>query len=121
MHQIGAVLYLAWGGLHLLAAHQVYKLGSETPSGMVQGRIFQSAWNLAFFAMFVSIVAVVFNWHNSSLGYWLNLTLASVIDIGFIFVLLSRGYVPLWPGAIGPVLWLLATFFSTLGMLGIAA
>ncbi len=121
MHQIGAVLYLAWGLLHLLAAYQVYKLGSSQPAGMIRGRLRQSAWNLAFFAVLVSVLAVVFNWHNSSLGYWLNLTAASVTDIGFILFILAPGYVPLRPGILGPALRLLATVFSTLGVLTIAA
>ena len=121
MHQIGAVLYVAWGLLHLLAAYQVYKLGSGTPAGMVQGRLYQSAWNLASFAVFVSVVAVVYNWHNSPLGYWLNLTAASVTDVGFIVFILAPGYVPVRAGSLGPALWLLATLFSTLGVLSIAA
>ncbi|HLC02468.1 MAG TPA: hypothetical protein VJK02_05485 [Anaerolineales bacterium] len=121
MHQIGAVLYVGWGLLHLLAAYQVYKLGSSMPAGMVQGRLHQSAWNLAYFAVFVSVVAVVYNWHNSSLGYWLNLAAAGVTDIGFIVFILMPGYLPLRPGILGPVLWLLATVFSSLGILTIAA
>jgi len=121
MHQIGAVLYVGWGLLHLLAAYQVYKLGSSMPAGMVQGRLHQSAWNLAYFAVFVSVVAVVYNWHNSSLGYWLNLAAASVTDIGFIIFILAPGHAPARLGSVGPTLWLLATSFSTLGVLAIAA
>lgn len=121
MHQIGAVLYVAWGLLHLRAAYQVYKLGSGMPAGMVQGRLYQSAWNLASFAVFVSVVAVVFNWHNSPLGYWLNLAAAGIADVGFIAFILAPGYLPARPGSLGPALWLLATLFSTLGVLAIAA
>jgi hypothetical protein len=88
---------------------------------MVRGRLLQSAWNLAYFALFVAVVAVVFNWRNSPLGYWLNLAAAGATDLGFILFILVPGYLPLRRGILGPVLWLLATVFSTLGVLGIAA
>jgi hypothetical protein len=120
-YRIGAIVYLGWGLLHLLAAYQVYTLGASLPAGMIRGRLFQAAWNLAFFAAAVSVVAVVFNWHNSPLGYWLNLAAASVTDIGFVLFILAPGHLPLRRGILGPVLWLLATVFSTLGVLAITA
>jgi hypothetical protein len=116
--QIGALLYICWGLLHLSAASKVYKLGGRQPAGMVQGRLYQAAWNLAFFAVAVAVVAVVYNWNNSRAGYWLNLVMTSVTDIGFIFFVLAPGYLPLRPGLLGPALWILALSFSTLGLLG---
>ena len=113
MYQIGAVFYVLWGLLHLFAALQVYKLGMKLEPGMVRGRIYQSAWNLAYFAVFVTVVAVVYNWKNDPLGYWLNLVTTSVTDIGFIYFILVPGYLPLRPGILGPVLWVLAIIFST--------
>jgi hypothetical protein len=121
MAQIGATLYVAWGGLHLLAAYRVYKLATGQTAGMVRGRLYQSAWNLAFFAVFVIVVAVFFNWNNSGLGYWLNLVFASVGDIGFIIFILVPGYLPWRSGALGPALWVLAALFSTIGVLAAAA
>jgi hypothetical protein len=44
--KIGAVFYIIWACLHLLAARSVYPLGRSLDSSMVQGRIFQDAWNL---------------------------------------------------------------------------
>ena len=117
MNQIGAILYVFWGLLHLFAAVQVYKLGSRQAAGMVQGRIYQSAWNLVYFALSVMVVAVVFNWNNNPLGYWLNLVMTSVTDVGFIIYVLAPGYLPLRPGLLGPALWILAVSFSTLGQL----
>ena len=119
MHQIGALLYVLWGVLHLFAAFQVFKLGSKQEPGMVQGRTYQNAWNLAYFAIFVIVVAVVYNWKNSLLGYWLNLVTASITDLGFILYIVVPGYLPLKPGIMGPALWILATIFSTLGILSI--
>ncbi|HEY3345632.1 MAG TPA: hypothetical protein VGJ97_11930 [Anaerolineaceae bacterium] len=119
MPQIGAIFYLAWGLLHVYAAFQVSKLGKRQTPGMVQGRIYQSVWNLAAFAIAVSVVAVVFNWSNSPLGYWLNLALTSVTDLGFILFVVAPRFLPLWPGLLGPALWILAVIFSTLGQWGI--
>lgn len=115
MSQIGATFYIAWGLLHLYAALQVYKLGKRQSAGMVQGRIYQSVWNLAAFAVAVIAVAIVYTWFNNPVGYWLNLTLTSVTDVGFILFVVVRRYLPLWPGLLGPALWILALMFSTLG------
>jgi hypothetical protein len=115
LSQIGAILYLAWALLHINAAFQVYKLGSRQRAGMVQGRIYQSSWNLAFLAVAVIVIALVYNWFNNPLGYWLNLVLTSVTDIGFILFVVARRYLPLRLGLVGPVLWILAVIFSTLG------
>lgn len=115
--KLGAVTYVLWGLLHLQAARLVYQLGQSLEPGMVQGRIFQDAWNLLFFALFGIVVAVTLNWKNSKLGYWLNLIVVSAGDIGFIVTILLPGYVPLMPGGIGPLLWIVALVFSTLGLL----
>jgi hypothetical protein len=117
MARIGALFYVAWGLLHLYAALQVYKLGSRQAAGMVGGRIYQSAWNLAFFAVAVAVVAVVYNWFNGPLGFWLNLMLTSVTDIGFLLFVIAPGYLPLWPGLLGPALWVAGVLFSTAGFL----
>ena len=119
MYQTGALLYILWGLLHLFAAFQVFKLGATLEKGMVKGRIYQHALNLACFAILVIGIAVVYNWENSPLGYWLNLVLASITDIGFIIYILVPGYLPLRPGILGPVLWVLATIFSTVGIISI--
>ena len=117
MYQTGAVLYMLWAVLHLFAAFQVFKLGATLEKGMVKARVYQNALNLACFAMIVIVIAVVYNWENSLLGYWLNLMLASITDIGFIIYILMPGYLPLRPGILGPVLWISATVFSTLGII----
>jgi len=117
MYQTGAVLYILWGVLHLFAAAQVFKLGARLEKGMVKARVYQNALNLACFAMIVIVIAVVYNWENSLLGYWLNLVVASITDIGFIIYVLVPGYLPLRPGILGPALWILATIFSTVGII----
>ena len=114
--RIGAVTYVLWGLLHIQAARMVYMLGDSLDAGGVQGRIYQDAFNLLFFALFAIAVAVIYNWKNDRMGYWLNLVVVSAADIGFIVYILMPGYAPIVPGAAGPVLWVLAVIFSTLGI-----
>ncbi len=115
--KLGAVTYVLWGLMHIQAARFVFILGQTLEPGILQGRIYQDAWNLLFFALFGIVVAVTLNWKNSRLGYWLNLVVVSAGDIGFIITILLPGYIPLLPGGIGPLLWLVALLFSTLGIL----
>jgi hypothetical protein len=115
--KLGAVTYVLWGLLHIEAARRVYMLGQSLDPGMVQGRIIQGAWNLLFFALFGIVVAVVWNWRNSRMGYWLNLVVVSAGDIGFILFVLMPGYIPRVPGGLGPLLWILALVLSTLGII----
>ncbi len=103
--KIGAVTYVLWGLLHIQAARLVYVLGQSIEPGIIQGRVYQDAWNLLFFALFGIVVAVTLNWKNSRLGYWLNLVVISVGDIGFIITIMVPGYIPLMPGGLGPLLW----------------
>lgn len=111
--KLGAITYVLWGILHIEAARKVYVLGQTLEPGMVQGRIFQDAWNLLFFAVFGVVVAIFLNWKNNRLGYWLNLVVVSTGDIGFIVFVLAPGYLPIMPGALGPMLWVLAAILST--------
>ena len=115
--KVGAAAYVMWGILHIQAARLVFLLGDSLDPGMVQGRIYQDAFSLLFFAIFGIAVAVWLNWQNSRLGYWLNLVVISAADIGFIVYVLLPGYVPLVPGGLGPLLWVVAIIFSTLGIL----
>jgi len=55
--KIGAVSYIIWACLHLLAAYSVYVLGRSLDSSMVQGRVLQDAWNLLFFSIIAISVA----------------------------------------------------------------
>ena len=117
IHRIGAVMYAIWGALHVSAALKVYQLAESVDPGMVQGRLFQSAWNLLFLALVAIPVALLFNWRNSRLGYWINLIIVSATDIGFILFVLVPGHLSWWPGVLGPVFWVLGVTLSTIGLL----
>lgn len=114
--KLGAISYILWGLLHLEAARLVYLLGQTLEPGLVQGRLYQHAWNLLFLAVFGIVVAAILNWKNRPLGYWLNLIIVSATDIGFIIFVLMPGYVPLVPGGLGPLVWIVALAFSTIGI-----
>ena len=114
--KIGAAMYFIWGLLHLKAAYSVYQLGISLEAGMVQGRVFQDAWSLLFFALVGMGVAAKLNWKNSRLGYWINLITVSVTDMGFIFFVLIPGHLAIFPGILGPVFWILGVVFSTMGI-----
>jgi hypothetical protein len=115
MGQIGAVFYVLWGLLHLVAAYQVFKLARGKTSGMVQGRLYQNAWNLACIAVAVIAIAAAYNWNNSLFGYWLNLVTTSITDIGFVLFIIVPRYLPLRLSIPGPALWTLASIASTVG------
>ncbi|MEJ2314438.1 MAG: hypothetical protein P8Y85_06615 [Nitrospirota bacterium] len=119
-HQIGAVFYMIWGVLHIRSALGVYAASTAMPPGMedVGGWLFQGAWNMLWMAVASIVVAAVYNWKNRPVGYWVNLVLVSLASMGFIFAVLAPGYVPLEKGLIGPVVWLLAVAFSTIGYRG---
>jgi hypothetical protein len=50
------------------------------------------------------------------MGFWMNLILVSVADIGFIIFVLVPGYISLIMGIWGPVFWIAAVIFSSLGI-----
>jgi len=114
-HRIGAIAYIVWGLLHIMAARGLYMLAQTVDPGVVQARLVQGAWHLLFFAVAALYVAIRCNWHNSRLGYGLNLVLVSVTDVGFIVLVLAPGLAPMWPGILGPVLWLTGLLFTTIG------
>jgi hypothetical protein len=114
--KIGAVSYIIWGLLHIVAAFDQSKLAGSLEPGLVQGKLNQGAWDLLFFALFAIAVPIKYNWRNDLLGYWLNLIVVSAADIGFgVFVLLP-GHVALFPGILGPIFWIAGLLFTTLGI-----
>jgi hypothetical protein len=50
------------------------------------------------------------------MGYWLNLVIVSIADLGFIIFVLFPGDIPIFPGILGPVFWISAVVFSTIGI-----
>jgi len=113
----GAVFYLLWGLLHIWASYQTYRLGAGMEPGPAQARVFQDAGFMLALSIAVVVIAVRMNWRNSAVGYWVNLALVTLADVLFIGLILLPGYIPLGMGLLGPVLWILAVIFASLGYL----
>ncbi|MGY4197289.1 hypothetical protein [Bradyrhizobium sp. USDA 4520] len=113
----GSAAYVVWALLHIQAAWAVYELGQNMPLGMERGRVLQNAWNLLCFALIAGAAAIGFNWRNDVRGWWINLVAVSATDIGFIIFVLAPGYMPWWPGLLGPVFWILGLGLSTTAIL----
>jgi hypothetical protein len=134
-HKIGAMFYMLWGLIHIFGGiailtaaspnEQLAMFGTAVPADMlpanpgevVHATLSFHAFNLAWFGVFALIVGVLMNWRNSRLGYWLNFGIVGVADIGLFIFLISPGYMALADGSPGPVLWILALVFSTIGLL----
>jgi hypothetical protein len=112
----GAVAYVIWGLLHLQAAWSVYTLGRSMPSGMASGRVLQDAWNLLWFSILAILAAVTLNWRNDARGWWINLAVVSIADLGFVFFVLVPGHGPLWPGLVGPIFWIAGLILSSVAL-----
>jgi hypothetical protein len=83
----------------------MYQFAQSTPATIVRGELEQLAFYLAAFAT-AGIAFATLNWRNSPLGFWCNAVVLSISDIPFILFVLIPGYMPVWPGIAGPVLWI---------------
>jgi hypothetical protein len=109
--RIGATFYTLWALLHVYAAWGTYSL-AQSAEALLHHRVEQ----LAAYLLVISVVVLVFvpgNWRNAGTAYWVNLTLVTAADLIFILLVLLPSELPLVPGITGPVLWLIASGFST--------
>jgi hypothetical protein len=113
--RLGAVCYILWALLHLTAAASVYGLGVQAGKTMIGGRLLQEAFILRAFSGASAGVAIGLNWRNARSGFWINLTLIGVADVGFILFVILPGYAPLWPSLAGPILWVLGAVLTAHG------
>lgn len=117
MHRIGATFYVIWGLLHINAAYGLYLLAASMTPSIIEARIGQGAWHLLFFGVIAIVVGIRWNWRNSAMGYWINIVTLTVVDLGFIFIVLIPQELPIFPAGLGPLFWILAAIFSTIGYL----
>jgi len=137
--KIGAIFYLLWGLLHiaggaylLVASFQGLEgfllglTGSQVPGGVGTGNDLAlraitevssyHAFNLVWLGLLVSMVAVRLNWKNSLPGYWINLALVGFIDLGLVLFMVVPGVMSILDAWIGPLLYVFALGFSTVGV-----
>lgn len=134
-HRLGAVFYALWGLLHVLAGYGMLVVGPDEKlellttrplpdvglpgalAPVVDAGLAFHAYNLLWFGLVSLIVAVTLNWRNSRAGYWVNLVLVGFDDLGLIVFLILPGHLTFAEAGLGPLLYLLALLFSTLGRL----
>jgi hypothetical protein len=136
----GAILYALWGLVHVIGGAVLLRaalggtdaflraqLGSSPlepsalsdhgPTLTVAGGVFAfHAFNLAWLGLLAVFVALRLNWYNSAAGYWLNLALVGFTDLGLVLFLVAPGVMSWADAWIGPVLFIPAWLFSTMGM-----
>ena len=116
--RIGAALYVGWGVLHLIAACGIYELASSIPDGSAHARLEQGGLDLGLFAVQAMAVAVLLNWRNDRIGYWLNIIVIAAVDLGYVVLVILPGYVPASLIAFaGPIIYVIGAIFSTAGLL----
>jgi hypothetical protein len=116
--RIGAALYVGWGVLHLIAARGIYELASSIPGGPAHARLEQGGLDLGLFAVQAMAVAVLLNWRNDRIGYWLNIIVVGAVDLGYVVLVIVPGYVPASLVAFaGPIIYVIGAMFSTAGLL----
>lgn len=134
VYKLGAIFYALWGVLHVIggaviltadARTQVEMFGTAMvapgtapePGPIVHAVLSFHAYNLLWMGLLSLIVAILLNWKNSRIGYWINLAIVGAADLGLIVFLLIPGYMSVLDGSLGPVLWMLALVFSTMGLI----
>ncbi|MEM9768984.1 MAG: hypothetical protein AAF892_14035 [Cyanobacteria bacterium P01_D01_bin.71] len=116
-HKVGAVFYGLWGFWHFRVVALMFEFATtQMEQGVLQARIYQGAFHILWFAVGAVAIAILFNWRNSQIGYWLNLFMIGWTEIGLFLFFILPGYFPWLPtGFVGPLLWIGAVIFSTLG------
>ncbi|MCC6998936.1 MAG: hypothetical protein IT370_30265 [Deltaproteobacteria bacterium] len=136
MHKVGAVFYLLWGLLHVVAGAtlvgsaltdldghlreigtgaQAAQLPAVGGHPVVSAIVAFHSFNMVWIGLLVALIAVRLNWRNARSGYWLNLALAGFLDLGLLVFLLVPGTMAWSDGWLGPALFAGGALFSTLG------
>lgn len=134
-NKLGASAYALWGVIHAyVGGRATLAAASGSPQAAlavladrapptaanldasVLGLVAQHGFNLLWIGCAATIVAMWLNWRGSRTGYWLNLALVSLADIGFIAFVVLPGHISLGYALPGPVLWLTGIGLTTLGV-----
>ncbi|MEM9265425.1 MAG: hypothetical protein AAGA46_07870 [Cyanobacteria bacterium P01_F01_bin.13] len=105
------------GFLHFRVVTLMFEFATnQMDQGVLQARIYQGAFHILWFAVGAVAIAILFNWCNSRIGYWFNLFMIGWTEVGLFLFFILPGYFPWLPtGFVGPLLWISAVIFSTLG------
>ena len=130
LHRIGAVFYILWGIVHVIGGFMIITTSMSgkpidtlsifgqnvgLPGATVNGLAGFHGWNITMMGFAAIAVAAILNWKNSRLGFWLNLSIVMVADMGLLLFLLLPGHMSWQEGSIGISLFAFALVFTTLG------
>lgn len=129
----GAVFYILWGMLHIIGAILLFvalqesvdkglsvlasnlvNIPSVNGNTAVAGLYGYYTYLLLAIAVFVTVIAVIYNWKNNPIGYWINLLFVGAVEIGIVSFLLFPGYMKWEEGGIGLSLFVLAAIASSI-------
>ncbi len=134
-HRIGAACYVLWGLLHVWAGAGLLRADAEGQlallstaplpaealpadlAPLVHAALSFHGYNLLWFGLFALGVAISLNWRNSWIGYWVNLAVVGADDLGLMGFLILPGHLSFAEAGHGPVLFVLAATFSSVGIL----
>ena len=115
--RIGAALYVLWG--LFTCSRRLRSINfPKARREWCRAGCSRTPLYLLFFAVSGIAIAVTLNWRNDRLGYWMNGILIAVADIPFVLFVLVPGLMPWWPGLLGPLLWIAALLFTSVGRFG---
>jgi hypothetical protein len=115
--RVGAVFYGLWGVVHIYAAYDYFKFANSVQPLAASARLNLLAAYLGSAGVATIVIAAKSNWRNQALGYWLNLTIVSIMDIFYIAFVVIPTDLPVLEAWTGPALWIAAVITSTIGFL----
>lgn len=142
--KIAAVAYLLWGLVHVAGGGAMLRAALSDPDtflSMLTGNetavLMQArasggdiallstnevfafhSFNIIWIGTVACVIAVRMNWKNSRIGYWFNMALVGFADVGLILFMIVPGVMDISDAWIGPLLFVIALVFSTLGRTG---
>lgn len=75
------------------------------------------SYNLIWFGLLAFVVAILLNWRNSLTGYLVNLVVVGADDLGLMWFLILPGHLTFGDAGLGPVLFVVALVFTSIGVL----
>lgn len=127
--KVGAILFGLWGLLHIVGAgaillalrgdaaagHAFYQHADGDYTAAAGAILGYNSFAILWLGVLVVFVATRLNWRNDRAGFYANVALTGLSDLGLIMFLLIPGYVSAGGAAPGIALFLLATLFAMIG------
>jgi len=137
-----AVFYVLWGIIHIIGGAALLSASMDGADAFVKGLTGNTgaalngvigggllglkaakwvfafhSYNIMWMGILAILIAVLMNWKDSTAGYWINMAVVGFADLGLIIFMVLPGVMSISNAWIGPLLFLLAFSFSTIGRL----